>query len=191
MKAIAPAILERQVVYEGYLTIARLKVRLADGAVVMREVERHGDSVAVLPYDIARRCALVVQLFRAPVFDATGTEAVEEACAGMIEREDAATAVRREAWEELGVVLRELDLVARVWPSPGVSAERQSLFLAAYAPTDRLGHGGGLAAEHEGITVLERPLAALAQDADAGRIGDAKLLTLILALRLKRPGLFP
>lgn len=190
MSTSPPAILERQVVYRGYLTIARLKIRLADGAVVTREVERHGDSVAVLPYDVARRCALVVALFRAPAFDATGTESVEEACAGMIEQEDAATAVRREAWEELGVVLHAPDLVARVWPSPGVSAERQSLFLAAYGRTDRLGKGGGLAAENEGITVLERPLAALAQDADAGRIADAKLLTLTLALRLRSPGLF-
>src|ERR1700730_7047375 len=41
-----------------------------------------------------------------------------------------------------------------------------------------------------GITVVERLLAALAADVDQGRIADGKLLTLVLALRLRRPDLF-
>jgi hypothetical protein len=54
-----PEILERQNVYDGYLAIDRLRVRLADGTIVGREVERHGDAAAVLPYDAERRCALI------------------------------------------------------------------------------------------------------------------------------------
>ena len=86
----------------------------------------------MLPYDVERRSALVVRLFRAPVLVAAGEEMSEEACAGMIENEDADTAARREAYEELGVDLPSLEFVARVWSSPGVSTERQSLFLAPY-----------------------------------------------------------
>jgi nudix-type nucleoside diphosphatase (YffH/AdpP family) len=185
-----PEILERMIVCTGYLTVERLRVRLSDGAHVLREVERHGDAAAVLPYDAELRCALVVRLFRAPVFEASGEELLEEACAGMIENEDAETAARREAYEELGVALDSLDLIARVWSSPGVSTERQSLFLARYRSADRTGRGGGVADEHEGISVLERPLAMLAAAADQGRIADAKLMTLVLALRLRLPQLF-
>ncbi|MEP7209624.1 MAG: NUDIX domain-containing protein [Alphaproteobacteria bacterium] len=185
-----PEILQRTVEYAGYLTVERLRIRLADGAEVLREVECHGDAVAVLPYDAERRCGLVVRLFRAPVFIASGAAASEEACAGMIEREDAAAAARREAVEELGVDLAAVDLVARVWSSSGVSTERQSLFLARYRSTDRKAPGGGVRGEQEGIEVIERSLLALAQDADDGKIADAKLLTLILALRLRRPDLF-
>jgi nudix-type nucleoside diphosphatase (YffH/AdpP family) len=185
-----PKIVDREMLYAGYLTVERLHVRLADGAVVSREVERHGNAAVVLPYDVARRTALVVRLFRPPVFDAVGGEALEEACAGMIEAEDAETAVRREAHEELGVVLGVLEFVARIWSSPGVSTERQSLFLAAYDSADRIGAGGGVASEHEGITVVERPLGELAADVDHGRITDGKLLTLVLALRLRQPALF-
>ena len=36
----------------------------------------------------------------------------------------------------------------------------------------------------------ERPLAELAAMADAGRLTDLKTLTLLLALRLRRPELF-
>ena len=47
-----------------------------------------------------------------------------------------------------------------------------------------------LKGEHENITVVEQPLAELAADAAGGRIADGKLLTLFLALRLRRPDLF-
>jgi hypothetical protein len=77
-----------------------------------------------------------------------------------------------------------------VWSSPGVSTERQSLFLAPYRSDDRISDGGGVEGEHEGITVVERLLAELAADVDQGRIADGKLLTLVLALRLRRPDLF-
>jgi nudix-type nucleoside diphosphatase (YffH/AdpP family) len=142
-----PEIFERQIAYAGYLTVERLRMRLTDGAEVSREVERHGDAVAVLPYDAERRSALVVRLFRAPVLVASGEEMSEEACAGMIENEDADTAARREAYEELGVDLPSLEFVARVWSSPGVSTERQSLFLAPYRSADRISDGGGVEGE--------------------------------------------
>jgi nudix-type nucleoside diphosphatase (YffH/AdpP family) len=185
-----PALIHRETVYTGYLSVERLKLRLADGATVWREVERHGDAAVVLPYDVQRRCALIVRLFRAPVFDACAEISVEEACAGMIEDEDAERAARREASEEMGVVLGAIELVGRVWSSPGVSTERQSLFLATYEAADRTGEGGGVAGEHEGITAIERPLAQLAAAVDQQRIADGKLLTLVLALRLRRPELF-
>jgi nudix-type nucleoside diphosphatase (YffH/AdpP family) len=185
-----PEILERQIAHAGYITVERLRMRLTDGAEVSREVERHGDAAAVLPYDVERRSALVVRLFRAPVLVASGEEMSEEACAGMIENEDADTTARREAYEELGVDLPSLEFVARVWSSPGVSTERQSLFLAPYRSADRISDGGGVEGEREGITVVERLLAELAADVDQGRIADGKLLTLVLALRLRRPDLF-
>jgi nudix-type nucleoside diphosphatase (YffH/AdpP family) len=186
-----PQIIERRTVWAGYLTIERLRIRLNDGAEVWREVEQHGNAVAVLPYSVERRCALLVRLFRAPPFAAAGVEFLEEACAGMIDHTELPeTAVRREAQEELGVTLGSLEFVARVWPSAGVSTERHALFLAPYVRTDITGSGGGLAEEHENITVVQRPLADLAAASDQGRIEDAKLLTLVLALRLRRPELF-
>ena len=185
-----PEILDREIVYAGYLRVERLTLRLPGGARVVREIEDHGSSIAVLPFDPKARVALIVSLLRAPPFDRIGESSTEEACAGMIEAGDAEDTVRREALEELGVRLGDLEFVARVWPSPGVSAERASLFLAPFSPTDRIGPGGGVASEQENITVIERPLAELAAAADAGRIADHKLLTLVQTLRLRRPDLF-
>src|ERR1700722_18148043 len=116
-----PGVLERAIVHASYLSVGRLRIRLSDGAHVWREVERHGDAAVVLPYDADNRRALTARLFRAPIFDASGIELLEEACAGVIENEDAQAAARREAYEELGVALHSLEFVARVWSSPGVS----------------------------------------------------------------------
>lgn len=108
----------------------------------------------------------------------------------MIENESDEDTARRAAYEELGVRLHALERVARVWSSPGISTERQSLFLAAYKHSDRTSAGGGLPTEHENITVVERLLTALARDVDQGAIADTKLVTLVLALRLRKPELF-
>jgi nudix-type nucleoside diphosphatase (YffH/AdpP family) len=185
-----PVILNRSTAYAGYLSVEKFELRLRDGATVLREVESHGDAVAILPYDAARRVALVAELFRAPVFTATGADQILEACAGMIDDEEPTVAARREALEELGVRLGELELVARVWSSPGVSTERQTLFLAPYVIADRIAPGGGVADEHEGITVIEHSLAELWNMVADARIVDAKLLTLVMALRWQRPHLF-
>ena len=88
------------------------------------------------------------------------------------------------------MTLGALEEAGHVWSMCGVSTERMHLFLAPYAAEHRTGEGGGLAEEHENITVVERPLADLAAEADAGTILDGKLLTLVLALRLRRPDLF-
>jgi nudix-type nucleoside diphosphatase (YffH/AdpP family) len=168
-----------------------MDVRLADGTELPREVIFRGDAAVVLPYDAERRCALLVRLFRAPVMAVDGPAEAEEACAGMLDPgETPEAAMRREAMEEMGVRLDALEPVATVWPSPGILTERLSLFLAPYRPADRVADGGGVPEEHEGITVVERPLADLAAAADAGHILDGKLFALVQTLRVRRPELF-
>jgi nudix-type nucleoside diphosphatase (YffH/AdpP family) len=188
----APEILDRERLWTGKRAAAeRMRVRLADGAEADKELIVRGDAASVLPYDAARHCALVVRLFRAPVAAVTDRLESEEACAGMLDPgETPETAMRREAMEEMGVRLETLEPVATVWPTPGILTERVSLYLAPYGPADRVAEGGGVPDEHEGITVVERPLADLAADADAGRILDGKLLMLTQTLRVRHPELF-
>ncbi len=58
------------------------------------------------------------------------------------------------------------------------------------AALDRVEAGGGLASEHEGISVTEMPLAELAAMADGGTLTELKLFALVQTLRLRRPELF-
>jgi hypothetical protein len=74
----SPELLARRVAYRGYLTVAKLLLRLRDGSVVYRDVEYHGDAAAVLTHDPVRRCGLVARLFRGPVFAATGERQLDD-----------------------------------------------------------------------------------------------------------------
>jgi nudix-type nucleoside diphosphatase (YffH/AdpP family) len=165
-------------------------VRLADGTTVRREIEHHGAAACVLPYDPARKTAILVRQFRAPVFYIAGAAETLEAIAGVIENESPVECIKREALEEAGLQLAALEPVGAVFTMPGISTERMHLFLAVYGASDRVGEGGGVAAEHEGTLPVETPLLALSAMADAGTLADLKTLALLQTLRTRRPDLF-
>lgn len=180
-----------ETLYSGWSKIIRASLAGPDGTAFAREIEHHGDAVAVLPYDPERRCALLVGAPRAPVIWAGGPPELLEAPAGMLEDgEPADSCARREAEEEVGVRLEALEPVAEAWSTPGVSSEKIALFLAPYREADRTGAGGGLAEENELIEVLELPLDDLWARFEGGRLQDMKTLVLLLALRQRRPELF-
>ena len=184
-------IVGREIAFAGWLTLSITSIRMADGRVMRREVVEHGQATAVLAYDPERRMAMLVRQLRAPVYMTSGEELLLEAIAGMLDDgTDAPTTARREAMEEAGLRLGELEFVANAWPSPGMLTERLSLFLAPYAASDRVGAGGGLASEHEQIEVVEMPLRELAALIDEGHMYDMKTLALTQSLRVRRPHLF-
>jgi nudix-type nucleoside diphosphatase (YffH/AdpP family) len=184
-------ILRTTVLDDSWATFLKAEVRLDDGAVVSRQIEAHGEVAVVLPYDPTRRTALLVRLLRVPPLYAQGLQAVTEAPAGLVDPgETAGAAARREAMEETGVALGPLEPVGSYWSTPGISTERMWLFLAPYTAADRRGAGGGVAEEHEGITVLEIGLDDLSRRLEEGRIEDMKTLALVQALKLRRPELF-
>jgi nudix-type nucleoside diphosphatase (YffH/AdpP family) len=157
---------------------------------VRREIEHHGDAVAVLPFDPDRRVAMLVRQLRAPVLHAAGRASVLEAPAGILDEPEPETCARREAFEEVGLQLRELTRVATAWTMPGISTERMHFFLAAYSSAARIGPGGGLASENEDTEPVEVALGDLAGMIEDGGLEDAKTILLAYALRLRRPDLF-
>jgi nudix-type nucleoside diphosphatase (YffH/AdpP family) len=186
----AAEIIESETVHRGWADFSVATVRLETGDVVKREIEDHGAAVSVLPYDPEEKVALLVRQLRVPPLYAGGPDHLVEVPAGILDENDPAEGARREAMEEVGVRLAALERVGSVWSMPGISTERMHLFLGAFTRADRVGDGGGLAHEHENITVLEVPLGELAEWAADGRLADMKTLLLVQALRLSRPELF-
>jgi nudix-type nucleoside diphosphatase (YffH/AdpP family) len=184
-----PAILGREQVYGGWNRLYRLSVRMPDGRTVERHLEDHGSAAAVLPYDATRRVALLVVLPRPPLLAACAPPMLE-APAGNLDGASGEDCARREAFEETGVVLRDLDHVATIWSLPSLSTERLALYLGRYEATDRTAAGGGAFEENEGISVEEVPLARLGTMLAEGAIEDPKALICIQALMLRRPDLF-
>lgn len=179
-----------ETLHKGWNTFSIATVRLENGATITRAIEDHGSGVAVLAFDPARKTALLVRQFRAAPYLAAKVPDLLEAIAGLIDHEDPQTTARREAMEEAGVRLGPLEAAGQVWSVPGTSTEHIDMFLAPYSEADRVADGGGLAHEHENITVVEMPLAELAALADRGELADLKTLALVQTLRLRRPELF-
>lgn len=183
------ALLSVRRIYEGWLNLLMVGLRAEGGDEMERHVVELGRAVFVLPYDPERRTALIVSMPRAPV-TLMGLPDMMEAIAGTLDSDDPAECARREALEEAGVALRDLVHVGQVWPMPSNATERIDYYLGAYCAIDRVAPGGGLAHEQENITVHELGLAELWAMHERDALFDGKLLTLLMALKIKKPELF-
>jgi nudix-type nucleoside diphosphatase (YffH/AdpP family) len=167
-----------------------LEVRRRDGSwhPQQRETYDRGNGATVLLHDRDRRTVLLARQFRYPVYvNGHPDGMLLETAAGLLDDDDPATAIRREAAEELGVVIGELEPVFELYMSPGSVTERLHFYAAPYSPATRTARGGGLAEEGEDIEVCELGFDdALAQVAD-GRIADAKTVLLLQWAALSGP----
>ena len=145
-----------------------------------RETYDRGNGATVLLYNRELRTVLLTRQFRYPVYvNGHPDGMLIETAAGLLDDDDPATAIRREASEETGVQIGELEHVYDVYMSPGSVTERIHFFAAPYDAASRTGAGGGLAHEGEDIDVLEVDFdESLAMIRD-GRIQDAKAIMLL------------
>lgn len=166
--------------YDGFfkLDAYRHRFRRSNGAFsapLERLIFERGDAAAVLPYDLARHCVILVRQFRLPAHLREGQGWLWETIAGIVDRgrtpEDVA---RAEALEEAGLRLSALEHVTTCFLSCGASTERITIYVAPYSQDALVAAGGGLPEEGEDIEVreldLDEALAMLAR----GEIRDAK-----------------
>jgi nudix-type nucleoside diphosphatase (YffH/AdpP family) len=142
----------------------------------------------VLLYDLERGTVLLSRQFRFPVYvNGHPDGMLIEAAAGLLDDDDARTAIRREAGEELGVAVGELEHVFDVYMSPGSVTERVHFFAAPYSPATRVHAGGGLVDDGEDIEVLELDFTAALAMTRTGEIADAKTIMLLQWAALDGP----
>jgi nudix-type nucleoside diphosphatase (YffH/AdpP family) len=139
----------------------------------------------VLPVDRARGKVLLIRQFRWPAFEAGQRQLLIEAIAGKLDGDDPESCVRREASEEAGIRIADVERVTHCFMSPGAVRERLSLFLASYVSTAPREKGGGHAQEGEDIESLEMTLGDALTMVARGEIIDAKTILLLQAAKLK------
>jgi len=159
-----------------------LEYRDAAGTVStqQRETYDRGNGATVLLYDPAHRTVLLTRQFRYPVYVNDHPDGMlVETAAGLLDDDDPETAIRREASEETGLEIGEVEHVYDVYMSPGSVTERIHFFAAPYEASARLHDRAGLAEEGEDIELVELAIdEALAWIRD-GRIQDAKTIMLL------------
>ena len=142
----------------------------------------------MLLYDPERATVLLTRQFRFPVYvNGHPDGMLLETAAGLLDDDDPDTAIRREAAEETGVEIGELEHVFDVWMSPGSVTERLHFYAAPYRPADRTTAGGGLEEEGEDIEVLELPFERALAMTLTGEIADAKTILLLQWAALHGP----
>jgi nudix-type nucleoside diphosphatase (YffH/AdpP family) len=158
-----------------------LEVRNDDGtwSTQRRETYDRGNGATVLLYDSGRRTVLLTRQFRFPAYvNGHPDGMLVEAVAGLLDEDAPEIAIRREAEEETGLVLGDVEHVFDAYMSPGSVTERLHFYAAPYTDPGRGGTRAGLVAEGEDIEVLEFDIdEAVAQ---IGRtIIDAKTIMLL------------
>jgi len=140
------------------LRTTRFDERQPDGTWTSKQAETYdrGNGATILLYDIARRTVLLTRQFRFPAYvNGHPDGMLLETAAGLLDEDDAETAIRREAMEETGHELGEVQHVFDAYMSPGSVTERVHFFAAPYDAGTRRTAGGGLAEEGERIDLVE------------------------------------
>lgn len=178
---------------------AIIRYSLADGrmsAPVDRLCFERGHAVGLLLYDKTDDSVILVRQFRYPVYVSLTAEQrggeverawVLEIIAGMQEKGEAPEAVaRREAKEEAGyTVSAPLELVADVYPSPGGTSERITIYSAEVDRSVPVSGGGGVD-DGEDTEVVRLPFEQAMAMIKTGEIADAKTVIALQHLRLRR-----
>ena len=145
-----------------------------------REAYDRGNGATILLVDWNRETVVLTRQFRMPAYlNGHHDGMLIEAPAGLLDADDAETAIRREAEEETGYRVGEVSGLFELFMSPGSVTERVAFFAAEYTPDDRVADGGGVADEGEDIEVLEIGLDDALDLVAAGRIVDGKTVLLL------------
>ena len=145
-----------------------------------RETYDRGNGATILLYDSEAGTILLTRQFRLPAYANGHPDGMlVEAPAGLLDGDDPAEAIRREAEEETGVRVGDVTRLFEVFMSPGSVTERVTFFAAPYSHVDRVSDGGGLPGDGEDIEVLELPLQKAFQMIDDGEIVDGKTIMLL------------
>ncbi|MCG8470197.1 MAG: NUDIX domain-containing protein [Gemmatimonadetes bacterium] len=146
-------VLEKRTPFQGYFRIDTYTLRHEkfDGgwtAPMTRELFERGHAAAVLPYDPARDCVVLIEQFRIGAYAAGVDPWMIEVVAGIIdEGEDPEDVVRREALEEAGCEIGELLPIGTFLLTPGGSSETLAIYCGR---VDSAGLGGIYGLDHEG-----------------------------------------
>lgn len=166
-------------------TTLEFRRRNGDWQRLVRETYDTGDGAGVLLYNRAKRTVILTRQFRFPVFAHGEPGWLIEVVAGKLDGDDPMTTAKKEAEEESGYRVEEIQPAMSAFSTPGSVTEKLFLFIAEYDASSRISSGGGLAAEGEDIEVLELDIDAALGMIETGEIADAKTIMLLQHVRLK------
>ncbi len=151
-----------------------------------REAYDRGNGAVILLYNLEKRTIILTRQFRMPTYlNGNETGMLIEACAGLLDEDNAEDCIIKETEEETGYRISAIQKVFEAYMSPGSVTEILHFFIAEYKDSMKVGAGGGIAEEQEEIEVLEMQFEEAVKMIEDSRIKDAKTIMLLQYLQLK------
>ena len=145
-----------------------------------REVYDRGNGATILLYNKEKNTVVLTRQFRLPTYlNGNNTGLLIEACAGLLEKDNAEECIKRETEEETGYKISKVEKIFESYMSPGSVTEILYFFIAEYDNDMKVSEGGGLEEEQENIEVLELDFDAAYDMIKSGEIKDGKTIMLL------------
>ncbi|UPZ36462.1 GDP-mannose pyrophosphatase NudK [Sphingobacterium sp. PCS056] len=150
-----------------------------------REAYDRGNGATILLYNTEQKTVILTRQFRLPTFiNGNETGLMIEACAGLLDKDNAEDCIRRETEEETGYKITDVRKIFEAYMSPGSVTEILHFFIAEYAKEMKVSEGGGLDHEEENIEVLELYISEAMRMVASGEVKDAKTIMLLQYIKL-------
>lgn len=150
-----------------------------------REAYDRGNGATILLYNQLQKTVILTKQFRLPTY-VNGNEngMLIEACAGLLDKDNAEDCIRRETEEETGYKVSSVQKIFEAYMSPGSVTEILHFFIAEYSKSMKVNEGGGVEHEEENIEVLEMEINKAMQMIETGEIKDGKTIMLLQYVKL-------
>ena len=152
-----------------------------------REAYDRGNGATILLYNTENKTVILTRQFRLETF-INGNESgmLIEACAGLLDKDNAEDCIKRETEEETGYQVKDVRKIFEAYMSPGSVTEILYFFVAEYVESMKLHEGGGIEDEQENIEVLELRFEDAMKMIYSGEIKDAKTIMLLQYAKLNQ-----
>lgn len=145
-----------------------------------REAYDRGNGATILLYNRKTKTVILTRQFRLPTYvNGNKSGMLVEACAGLLDKDNAEDCIRKETEEETGYRISKVKKIFESYMSPGSVTEILYFFVAEYDKGMKVSEGGGLEEEQENIEVLELKFEDAYNMIESGEIQDGKTIMLL------------
>ena len=183
-------ILNTEILSDNWYTLRKVtyEYQKKDGSwqTQSREAYDRGNGATILLYNTEHKTVILTRQFRLPSFiNGNPSGMLIEACAGLLDKDNAEDCIKRETEEETGYKISDVHKIFEAYMSPGSVTEILYFFVAEYSKDMKVADGGGIEHEQEDIDVLEITLDAAIQMIRDGGIKDGKTIMLLQYAKLQ------
>lgn len=177
-------LISEEILSDNWYTLRKFTFdyQLADGSWERqsREAYDRGNGATILLYNKEKQTVILTRQFRLPTYtNGNPTGMLIEACAGLLDKDNAEDCIKRETEEETGYKIKSVKKIFEAYMSPGSVTEILYFFVAEYSADMKVGDGGGCETEQENIEVMEIPFSQAIQMVTSGEIKDGKTIMLL------------